>query len=240
LDNKTLLKIINAIAVLLPFLAKSLEKFTDSLLAKTETSKDIISKRFQDNEYKRIVDSVESSKNLQPVLEESLSSTVNDSLPIKSAEASKKETQSASSIDNTAISTQEITLRQIEQDFQDSRERKLKALQKIHAQEDITFKFMLIFALVALVFIVWGGYIIFQQGFNIIVVLVEFIGLVGGAGTLILRQLQDRLKDKADVIDREQDQQTKYLRTIQAALALTGSERETQLAETAKWLRESQ
>ena len=97
---------------------------------------------------------------------------------------------------------------------------------------------MLVFASVALLFIIWGGYIIFQKGVNIIAILVEFVGILGGAGSLILRQLHERLKEKANTIERQQDEQTKYLRAIQTALALTGPEREKQLAETAKWLRD--
>jgi hypothetical protein len=86
--------------------------------------------------------------------------------------------------------------------------------------------------------VIWGGYLIFEKGLNILAILTEFLGLVTGSGSLMLRRLQDSLKAKAEIIEREQNQQTKYLRAIQTALALTGPQREKVLAETARWLRE--
>lgn len=202
MDTQKLLKLINAIAVLIPKLAKPIEKLTDYLLERKETSEDIyILKR-----------------NLQD--QKDLTADVRE--PVA---------------DSTAAYTQEITLKQIEQEFQDSKKRKELTIEDIHAQENIVFKLMLVFALIALVFIISGGFIILNKGLNIVAVLGELVGLVGGAGTLILRQLQDRLNTRATSIEREQDQQTTYLRAIQTALVLTGAEREVQLVKTAEWLR---
>ena len=61
---------------------------------------------------------------------------------------------------------------------------------------------MVFFALLALLLIIWGGYLIFQKGLDILAVLVELVGLLGGAGSLILRQLQEDLNEKAESIEK--------------------------------------
>ena len=140
--------------------------------------------------------------------------------------------------DQVARAAQELALRHMQQDFQDRRSEDSRALALNRAQEVRVFGFLIICAAVALLFIIVGGYLIFQGSIKV-AVLAEFLGVIVGSGTLILRQLQDRLKDKAASIERQQENQTKYLQAIQTALALSGPEREKQLAETAKWLRET-
>jgi hypothetical protein len=227
-----------------PFLAKPIEKITSMLLARSDSAEDIINRRLQVNdsiETKKVegttdddrLNKKEDSEEQQMMVEQTIKGN-NDVIAVKAD--NRKELDSADS--KISINAQEIALKQIQQDFQDSRERQASLLRKVNAQESVVFRFMLVFASVSLLFLIWGGYILFQKGVNITAILAEFVALLGGAGSLILRQLQDRLKVKADSLEKQQDEQTKYLRAIQTVLSLTGSEREKQLAETAKWLRD--
>ena len=234
MNIRTVLQIINRIAKILPFLAPFIERVTAALLARMESSDELIRRRLRTDslvqpQKPEKQDAVEEQTEVAPSTKKdepaSVPPTINQNAP---------EQINAS----TLVPAQEITLKQIEQDFQDSRERKARMLRNINAQESTVFRLMVVFSLVSLLFIIWGGYIMFQGGLNVLAILVEIVGLLGGAGSLILRRLQEGLKQKADSIERQQDEQTRYLRAIQTALALTGPERERQLAETAKWLRE--
>jgi hypothetical protein len=234
MNIRTVLQIINRIAKILPFLAPFIERVTAALLARMESSDELIRRRLRTDslvqpQKPEKQDAVEEQTEVAPSTKKdepaSVPPTINQNVP---------EQINAS----TLVPAQEITLKQIEQDFQDSRERKARMLRNINAQESTVFRLMVVFSLVSLLFIIWGGYIMFQGGLNVLAILVEIVGLLGGAGSLILRRLQEGLKQKADSIERQQDEQTRYLRAIQTALALTGPERERQLAETAKWLRE--
>jgi hypothetical protein len=217
-----ILKVLKIIARVLPPLANFINKIVDSLAARSLSSEEIISGRLEHLDQKD-PRSLEVGRADEAVLE-----TKEVKLPPENVETG----------DSTARSSQELALRQIEQDFQDSRVRKSKRLDRLISQESLVFRLMIVFAIVSLAFIVWGGYLIFQRGLNILSILTEFVGIIGGSGSLILRQLQGALKSKAQIIEAEQDKQTNYLRAIQTSLALHGPERDKELAETAKWLRE--
>ncbi|HEX9839684.1 MAG TPA: hypothetical protein VGA72_10070 [Anaerolineales bacterium] len=244
MNRRSILIIINRIAKLLPFLAPFIEKVTAVLLARIESADDIIKRRLQ-------VDAPVQPKKSEPSGNNVLLNKKQDSVEDKTGVVPPPKKEDVDRVPPTAtqrepepinasasVPAQEIALKQIEQDFQDSRERKARMLRNINSQESTVFRLMIIFSVVSLFFIIWGGYIMFQSGLNVLAILVEIVGLLGGAGSLILRRLQEGLKEKAASIERQQDEQTRYLRAIQTALSLTGPEREKQLAETAKWLRD--
>ena len=97
---------------------------------------------------------------------------------------------------------------------------------------------MLIAASLALILIVAGAVLFFLNQSFVLGAISGLVGLLAGAGSAILRALNSELRQKADATEKQQRRQTEYLRAIQAALVLHGSERDTQIAETAKWLRE--
>ncbi|MCP4368185.1 MAG: hypothetical protein GY797_08790 [Deltaproteobacteria bacterium] len=138
----------------------------------------------------------------------------------------------------TSNAAQEMSLRQIQQDFEDNRQRMHRRLDRLQTQDSAVFRVMLVSGAISIVLILWGAYYFFFNGVGVVAVLSELVGLLSGVGTTILRRLQKDLRDKANRLERQEEEQTRYLRAIQSALALTGSNRDRQLAETAKWLRE--
>ena len=244
-ETRYLLKILNFIAKAMPFLAKLIEKITEALLTETmssESSEEIIRQRLQAEEHTDTARQEPPSTDLPPeetLKNESKTRTVPSAIEqkVEAQEHKDKGQQKPTEVTDTSILAQEIQLKQIEQDFTDVRERDQKKLERVVRQEAIVFYFLLLFALVSLAFIIWGGYLFIGKGLNLVSALTGFLGLIGGVGSIILRNLHKNLQQNRTTIEKRQEEQTKYSRSIQTALALTGSEREKQLAETARWLR---
>src|SRR5919109_4348337 len=164
MNIRTVLQIINRIAKILPFLAPFIERVTAALLARMESSDELIRRRLRTDslvqpQKPEKQDAVEEQTEVAPSTKKdepaSVPPTINQNAP---------EQINAS----TLVPAQEITLKQIEQDFQDSRERKARMLRNINAQESTVFRLMVVFSLVSLLFIIWGGYIMFQGGLNVL------------------------------------------------------------------------
>ncbi|BCG65198.1 MAG: hypothetical protein methR_P3023 [Methyloprofundus sp.] len=211
-ETKALLKFINLIAKVLPPLATLTEHATKYLLESAPTSNEIVAKNISNEK-------VEEAVNLEDEKVHHVDTTAKEK--------------------NTSPDSLALSLKQIEQDFSDERTRRESKLKRIQAQESSVFKFYLLFTLCALLLILWGAYEAFLTGINLIAIVSEFVGLIVGSASFLLKKWHNSLKSEERNQEKLQAEQTKYLRAIQTVLALKGKEREQQLVETAKWLRES-
>jgi hypothetical protein len=236
--NAPMLRILRGIAKVLPWLGKALERLIDSLGRENQTAEDIIRQRLGSDA------SVAPSANRDNQVKSQSTLTSEARPPVEprpepTSDARVAGEKSAAELtDGTSLAAQEMALRQIQQDYQDRGERMRSNLARIQRQDTAVFYVMLVSGVISLVLIVWGTYSFVQNGVNVVAVLSELVGLVSGTGTAILRRLQKDLRKKSAGLERDEEHQTQYLRAIQSALVLTGPEREKQLAETAKWLRE--
>jgi hypothetical protein len=233
-----LLYTLKVVAKAMPFLQTAIERFIDSLQRKELNPQQIIQARLG-------TQSGSASAPNAPGQVESQGGARAEARPLaepRSASAVRApapgDNPTAQPADGTSVAAQELALRQIQQDFQDGRERIAARLAQVQRQDTAVFGAMLASGVISLILILWGAYSFFKSGVDAIAVLSGLVGLVTGAGTAIMRWLQKNLAEKAARLERIEEDQTRYLRAIQAALALTGPERNTQLAETTKWLRD--
>ena len=236
--NDLMLRIMRLVAKAMPWLGKVIEWIIDPLLRENRTAEEIIEGRLGPD-----ASSAPRANRPHQVRSES-GRTPEANPPVephperKSDASVASEKAAAGLTDGTTVAAQEMALRQIQQDFQDSRQRMQSKLARIQRQDTAVFCVMLVSGVISLLLILWGTYSFLQNGVNVVAVLAELVGLISGAGTAILRRLQRDLRDKLARLERLEEDQTQYLRAIQAALALTGPERDKQLSETTKWLRE--
>lgn len=76
------------------------------------------------------------------------------------------------------------------------------------------------------------------RGASIQGALAGIVGLISGAGSAILRYLAERLSERRNQVRQEQKEQVQVLQAVQAALALSGTERNQELSKVAAWLHE--
>jgi hypothetical protein len=140
--------------------------------------------------------------------------------------------------DRTSIAAQEMALRAIQDDFQESKSRMQLKIAETQAQDRWLFRALLLTGSFSVLLILIGAYWFFAKDMKVEAALSGLVGILSGSGTAIFRGLQRQVKAKSEKLESQEEQQTQYLRAIQAAFTLTGPERDKQMAETAKWIRE--
>lgn len=216
-SNITILKLVNTLARIAPFLAPLIEKATDYLIRRRESTNDIV------------VNYIKQEQNITPTQPESVSSQTGQ--VVQGVEISGE-----AKVDR-GDEAQRNFLEHMEKSLEDSRRRLEKDQEEIRSQEAIIFRVFIFFALVGIAFIIFGGYLM-VRGASVQGALAGIVGLISGAGSAILRYLAERLSERRSQIRQEQKEQVQVLQAVQAALALSGTERNQELSKVAAWLRE--
>ena len=216
-SDLTILKLVNSLAKIAPFLAPLIEKATDYLIRQRESTNDIVR------------DYIKQEQNITPTQPESVST--------QTVQVGQDAEISIEAKVDRGDEAQKNFLEHMEKTLEDSRRRLEKDQEEIRSQEAIIFRVFISFALVGIAFIIFGGYLMIR-GASVQGALAGIVGLISGAGSAILRYLAEWLSEKRNQIRQEQKEQVQVLQAVQAALALSGTERNQELSKVAAWLRE--
>jgi len=236
--NGAMPRLVRLFAKLFPFIANILEGIANSLVSKEKETADIVESRFAAVDKER-----ESGASYHQPSKDATNKEVQQLTPgpmsdSNAAIPNAMEGCGEKVSDGTKAAAQEMALRAIQADFEESRPRMRSKVARIESQDRWLFRAMLLTGSLSVLLILIGAFLFIAKGMIVAATLSEIVGLLSGSGTAIFRGLQNDLKAKSEKLESQEQLQTQFLRAFQIALTLTGAERDMQMAETAKWIRE--